>query len=250
MDGTSLNVGFPGSSFMSNSGDGFKLTANSQGPLDFTGAHFESNSTYDIELGGNTDISISSAGFNSSNSAAIRINSGKFIKGSITANEAVASPTYWIDDQSTLARGYTDIANDHYGISSRVGSVIGLAGADFGGLPNALQTLTDGATVTWNVSGQNTVAAYLLFTVHGGTRNLNFAGAPSAYPPLAASYTLYIQQDATGGEGLVLNAPYNWKSCNGGSGSITLSTGANAIDVLTVTTDNSATYACLTKNFN
>ena len=105
-------------------------------------------------------------------------------------------------------------------------------------------SLTDGATVTWAMAGVQIAQASLLFTTHGGSRTLNITS-----PAAPGIYTLIVQQDATGGENLTLGTGCTWKVSGGGAGAITLSSGANAIDVLTFSYNGTNCYATLTKNF-
>lgn len=109
----------------------------------------------------------------------------------------------------------------------------------------AFAAQTDAATVTWAVASAPAANASLTFTVHGGSRTLNVTGLVAG-----GSYFLKLIQDATGGEGLTLGTGCVWKVSGGGSGAITPSTGANAVDVLAVTFDGTNCLSTLTKNFN
>jgi len=103
-------------------------------------------------------------------------------------------------------------------------------------------TLTDGATITWAIgSGAYQNAKVTL----GGNRTLNITG-----PLNGGQYTLEIVQDATGSRTLALGTGCTWKVIGGGAGAITLSTAANAIDVLSFTYDGTNCLATLGKNFN
>jgi len=105
--------------------------------------------------------------------------------------------------------------------------------------------LTDNTTVTWAIGSVQFAAADLTFTVHSGSRTLNITG-----PLSGGSYVLWIKQDGTGGEGLTLGSGCTWKVSGGGSGAITPSVGANAVDVLAFTYDGTNCYANFNKNFN
>ena len=104
---------------------------------------------------------------------------------------------------------------------------------------------TDASTVTWAIGGLGTANASLTFTTHGGSRTLNITG-----PANGGSYVMWMKQDGTGGEGLTLGTGCTWKVSGGGSGAITPSTGANAVDVLAFTYDGVNCYANFNKNFN
>lgn len=101
----------------------------------------------------------------------------------------------------------------------------------------AEQTLTDGATVTWNHNlGLNAKVTL------GGNRTLAMSN------PVSGSYgTLRVIQDATGSRTLTL--PAGSKVINGGAGAITLTTTANAIDVLTFYYDGTNYFWTYGKNY-
>jgi hypothetical protein len=83
-------------------------------------------------------------------------------------------------------------------------------------------TLTDGATVTLDFGpGQALNAAVTL----GGNRTLAVTNARSG-----ATFNLYVTQDATGSRTLTL--PAGWKVAGGGSGAVSLTTTANAVDLI------------------
>ncbi len=84
----------------------------------------------------------------------------------------------------------------------------------------ALQTLTDGATVNWDMS-----SGYNAKVTLGGNRTL---AAPTNVIE-GITYTLRVIQDGTGSRLLTWNAAYKW----GTAGTPTLSTAAGAIDLVT-----------------
>jgi len=112
-------------------------------------------------------------------------------------------------------------------------------------IPGTFASQTDGATVTWAIGSTMCANASLTFTTHGGSRTLNLTGMVNG-----GSYVLKIIQDGTGGEGLTLGTGCTWKVSGGGSGAITPSTSASAIDVLAFTYDGTNCYANFNKNFN
>jgi hypothetical protein len=93
----------------------------------------------------------------------------------------------------------------------------------------AFVTLTDAATVTWTITGQPTSHARVTL---GGNRTLDIVGESNGY-----SGILVVTQDGTGSRTLTLPA---------GSlvpgGSITLSTAAGAVDVLSFVYDGTSFY--------
>ena len=102
--------------------------------------------------------------------------------------------------------------------------------------PRAFATLTDGATVTWATGGAAFPNAKLTL---GGNRTLAITGAVAGQ-----SGTLVVTQDGTGSRTLTLP---------GGSlregGALTLSTAANAVDVLAYIYDGSTYFWTAGKGF-
>lgn len=90
-------------------------------------------------------------------------------------------------------------------------------------LSPATVTLIDGATITWATGGarQNNARVTL-----GGNRTLDITGEVDG-----ATGLLIVRQDGTGGRTLTL--PGSSLVINDGGGAVTLSTGANDIDILT-----------------
>ena len=130
-----------------------------------------------------------------------------------------------------------DAINTVFRVQSPLGGSSGGTGS--------ITTLSDSATVTWAIGSASQAVASLTFTVHSGSRTLNITN-----PATAGFYTLRLVQDGTGGEGLTLGTGCTWKVSGGGSGAITPSTGAGAIDVLSLYYDGTNCYANFNKNFN
>jgi hypothetical protein len=113
-------------------------------------------------------------------------------------------------------------------------------------------TLTDGATVAWDLS-QNQVAVVTL----GGNRAM---GNPTNIVA-GAVYILIVKQDATGGRTLSFpfgtsgagNTGYRFAGATSSSGAPTLSTAANKIDILTfvatTSTDGTHLYGVSSLNY-
>jgi hypothetical protein len=112
-------------------------------------------------------------------------------------------------------------------------------------VPGTFATLTDGATVTWAIASAMCDNAGLTFTVHSGNRTLNLTGLVNG-----GSYVVWLKQDATGGEGLVLGTGCTWKVIGGGAGAVTLTATASAIDILSFTYDGANCYANIGKNYS
>jgi hypothetical protein len=87
-----------------------------------------------------------------------------------------------------------------------------------------LATLTDGATINWNLSTQQVSIVTL-----GGNRTL----AASTNQQAGGVYTLVVKQDGTGGRELTFNSQYKFP--DGSSPVIT--TAANSVDIISFISD-------------
>lgn len=106
----------------------------------------------------------------------------------------------------------------------------------------SFSTLTDGATISWNVaSAPNPNAKVTL----AGNRTLNVSNLTDG-----GVYTLKIIQDGTGSRTLALGTGCTWKVQGGGSGAISLTATASSVDILTFKVDGGACYAVINTNFN
>lgn len=103
---------------------------------------------------------------------------------------------------------------------------------------SGMQTLTDGATITFNPGSGETGIVTL-----AGNRTLAIQN-----PAKGRFYTLIVKQDATGSRTLAL--PAGSKVPGTGAGAITLSTAANAVDILSVFWDGTNYYWSYGKSFN
>tara|TARA_R100001509_G_scaffold165689_1_gene148918 strand:+ start:2485 stop:4254 length:1770 start_codon:yes stop_codon:yes gene_type:complete len=101
-----------------------------------------------------------------------------------------------------------------------------------------MTTLTDGANISWDLS-QNQVATVTL----AGNRTLD---APSNQVA-GATYILIVKQDGTGSR--TLNTSASSYKFPGGT-EPTLSTGANAVDILTFVSDGSSMFGVAQLNFS
>ena len=88
-------------------------------------------------------------------------------------------------------------------------------------LAAAPQTLTDGATIAWDMA-----AGFNAKVTLGGNRTL---GTPTN-PHLGLTYVLEVIQDATGSRTMTWPASFNW----GSAGAPTLSTAAGKVDIVTL----------------
>lgn len=106
-------------------------------------------------------------------------------------------------------------------------------------------TVTDGSPVAWSL-GSATFTNGVLTLIHTTvTRALNVSNMVNG-----GFYTLVLKQDATGGAAITLGTGCVWKVANGGAGAITLTSAANAIDVLSFTYDGTNCYANVQPNAN
>lgn len=100
------------------------------------------------------------------------------------------------------------------------------------------QTLTDGATVSWDMSLGTTAKVTL-----GGNRTLSISNAVAG-----EEYFLTVIQDGTGSRTLTL--PAGWKVVNGGGGAVVLTTTAGAHDIISIKYTGSNYYVSYGRNFN
>lgn len=97
---------------------------------------------------------------------------------------------------------------------------------------NGTATLTDGATISWNLD-QEPVAVVTL----AGNRTLN---NPTNMKN-GGHYTLTVKQDGTGGRTLAYSSAFKWQ---GGVAPV-LSTAANAIDIITCISDGTSMFCSI-----
>jgi len=88
------------------------------------------------------------------------------------------------------------------------------------------QTLTDGATINWNLATQQVAVVTL-----GGNRTL----AAPTNQQAGGVYTIVIKQDSTGGHTLAFNSAYKFP---GGSAPV-ITTAANSVDIVSFISDGS-----------
>ena len=98
------------------------------------------------------------------------------------------------------------------------------------------QSLTDGASISWNLASQQNAHVTL-----GGNRAL----ANPTNLKNGGTYILRVVQDATGSRTLSYGSVYKWP----GGVAPTLSTAANAIDILTFVSDGTNMYGNILKAF-
>ena len=126
------------------------------------------------------------------------------------------------------------------GVTSAIQTQIN-ARATTANLNPSVTTLADGATITWTVSSSQ--AKQMAKVTLGGARTLAFSGLSAGMDGY-----LWVIQDGTGSRTLTL--PSGSKVANGGSGAVTLTTTAGAIDLLTWVYDGTNLYWTVSKNFN
>lgn len=100
----------------------------------------------------------------------------------------------------------------------------------------ATSGLTDGATISWNLD-----TAQMASVTLGGNRTL--ANPTNMHD--GGCYTLRVKQDATGSRTLAYGNAYKWPA----STAPTLTTTANAVDILTFVSDGSSMFGTILKAF-
>lgn len=98
-------------------------------------------------------------------------------------------------------------------------------------------TLTDGATINWDMNNGSVAKVTL-----GGARTM---AAPTNLKD-GGTYLLRIIQDGTGSRTITWNSVFKWS----GGTAPTLSTGAGAIDIISFTSDGTNLYGSAVLNFS
>ena len=98
-------------------------------------------------------------------------------------------------------------------------------------------TLTDGASISWNLNTQQVGIVTL-----GGNRTL----ANPTNQKAGGTYIVIVKQDATGSRTLAYGTAYKWP----GGTAPTLSTGANDVDILTFVSDGTNMYGAIQQDFS
>lgn len=137
-------------------------------------------------------------------------------------------------DVSKLADGSVD--NTEF---QRLGGVTAPLQSQLDSISSAFQTLTDAATVVWDVAGKRTGNAQVTLAAD---RVLDIQNAADGY-----SGILKVVQGAGGSH--TLGLPSGSKVVDGGSGLISLSTSAGAIDFLSFLFDGTNYFWSYGKNF-
>lgn len=98
-------------------------------------------------------------------------------------------------------------------------------------------TLTDAASITWNLATQQVATVTLAGnrTLENPTNRVN-----------GGTYIVIVKQDATGSRTLAYGTAYKWP----GGTAPTLSTGANAVDIITFISDGTNMYAVAVQDFS
>lgn len=164
----------------------------------------------------------------------------------IFSNDAYCAVTYQLTAGSSSPSNYTlptastsvlgGVKVDGSSITINGSGVISSSGGSSSSITP--QTLTDAATVTWNLASGTNASLTI-----GGNRTLSISGAASG------TYgTILITQDATGSRTLTL--PAGSKVLSGGVGIISLTTAPAAIDILTFYYSGTTYYWTYGKNYN
>jgi hypothetical protein len=96
--------------------------------------------------------------------------------------------------------------------------------------------LSDGASIAWNLDDAQAAKVTL-----AGNRTLD----DPTNMVTGGTYVLRVTQDATGSRTLSYGSAYKWE----GGTAPTLSTAANAVDILTFTSDGTSMFGVIAKDF-
>tara|TARA_R100001463_G_scaffold114315_2_gene169525 strand:+ start:6500 stop:7270 length:771 start_codon:yes stop_codon:yes gene_type:complete len=148
-------------------------------------------------------------------------------------------------DPSNASHSILTLSNRSFGpiktptVEKSLANILSEANLVVASTPSAFQTLTDGASISWDYS-------------LGYNAKVTLAGNRALAEPTNTSDgdygTLVVTQDATGSR--TLSLPASFKVVNGGSGAVTLSTAANSVDSISWVKNGSDFLVTLGLNFS
>lgn len=109
----------------------------------------------------------------------------------------------------------------------------------------AYVSITDGSPITWAIANVRLPNATIILNHSTSTRALNLTGLVSGI-----SGVLIVKQDSTGGATMTGGTGCTWKQAGGGGSTFSLTTSANAIDIITFSYDGTNCYATVLANWN
>jgi hypothetical protein len=173
---------------------------------------------------------------------------------SASSAAVAASQCLWVFSDNTNYRGVLFDGN-----AGQINGAAVPASANLAGTNSSKQIIseeTDLGSITYNASGTTTFAAASAFVAAGKVTTTHSTSTTFSPTGLVkwGSYTVEILQDGTGGSVTFTlgtgGSCSAWKVGGGGSGAITLSSGANAIDVLAFSYDGTNCIANFRTNFD
>lgn len=156
-------------------------------------------------------------------------------------NDTSIATTAFVQGELASSRSDTALAGSWNGVTGVAPTKNAVYHGIVAAVAPTFATEADGATITWTADALKAVQNSTVTLA--GNRNLAMSGWVNGQTGV-----LIVKQDATGSRTLAL--PASSKVINGGSGAITLTTAANAIDILTVVYDGTNYFWTHGKNFN
>lgn len=157
------------------------------------------------------------------------------VSGEINGLTAKASPT--ASDIVMIEDAAASNAKKKSTVGNILAAITGIVHAFTKQQYFAEATLTDGASIAWNLEDAQTATVEL-----GGNRTLSNPTNMQA----GATYILRVVQDSTGSRTLAYGANYAWP----GGTAPTLSTAAGATDILSFYSDGSTMYGVINQAFS
>jgi len=179
--------------------------------------------TKNLTVSGNTTISAINITGGMSLSKSLSVTENLTVSGNTTLGNSASADKVTVTGGVTMNQSLVVSKNLTVSGNSAFSGTINSAGANI-----LNQTLTDGATISWN-----TALGQIATVTLGGNRTM---AAPTNLK--VGTYILRVYQDATGSRTITWNSVFKWTAAT----APVLSTTANALDIITLFSDGTNLY--------